>query len=778
MNKRTHVIAEYEFTVEALPIVLAGVLLNVGGRQIAEYAEVPLIFVDMIGTAFCAILLGPWWAAAVAAATTTINGNFFTNYFAFGLVNITGGLVWGYLSRGLDLKHKMLEPGRGQASRILGGGILLASAGGFACALTSSLVKLVLYPPMGRPLLRSDNDLATESVLTSVLGFTPPAHFSLMATDLWRDLLDKFVSVPIAIVFALLLGGGAMVAASQGRLAAAQRWRTDMVSIFAFVLLYSVYILLARLLMPELTFNGAERSIFWLREPSVVILLFLPLAVAAPAMVLLTYRPNDPADCRVDINRQIRRQAFRTLYNRPLATTLEGVSFSKIAANISSANKLMQRFGLQPLALAISIWSLRNSIGNQWGVAIALVLALIALAAYFLVARAIYPRLGKVVAGIGVVRRWLASGGDGAGAAQVLNLLKMLLQKRLTTMEGPPARRGELVYALGFDRPSGQSANERIALLGVFKSPGALDRNAATLMEEVARNSGANVVALVTTTTRVRDPEVAQRLRAVHNLGAEIWLFDWIDLVRGVAAYVLGRSPEQAVLAARSRFLAALSDADEPPADQASNIDWLAARALPSLRLIFEQAPRGRRVFDMGCGFGRHAVAAVKAGHSVACVEKQEHVAARARENLSAAGVPAPVVICGDMTELKSAQHGFADIVVNTGVMQHAASREELTGWLDHMAGLAAFPGAVVFIEMLFNMRFDGAPKPGRLDISPAEFEALLRERYPAPRWQIEICQGPVLQSQSYKAGSRSFDASGSSEVESTTAEYAIWRLQ
>jgi len=778
VNKRTHVITEYEFTVEALPIMLAGVLLNVGGRQIAEYAGVPLIFVDMIGTAFCAILLGPWWAAAVAAATTTINGNFFTNYFAFGLVNIVGGLVWGYLSRGLDLKTKMLTPARGQAARILSGGFLLAVAGGIACGLTSSVVKLVLYPPMGRPLLRSDNDFATEQVLTNILGQAPAAHFSLIATDLWRDLLDKFVAVPIAIIFALLLGGGAMVAASQGRLAAPQRWRTDMVSIFVFVVVYSLYILLARLLTPTLTFNGAERSIAWLSEPNVVMMLFAPLVLAAPALVLLTYRPRDPADCRVDFNRQLRRRAFRTIYDRPLAASLEGISFDKIASNLKSANSLMQRFGLQPLALAISIWSLRNSFGVQWAVVTALVIALLALAAYFLVARAIYPRLGKVVAGIGAVRRWLALDSDVTAAAPVLNLLKSLLQKRVTTLEGPPARRGDLLYALGFDHPPGQPGVERIALLGVLNNPGAMNGGAAALIGDVARDCGAHVVAVVCTTTRIRDADVAQQLRQAHNQGAEIWLFDWIDLVRALAAHVLGRSPEQAVLAAKGRFLTALSDGDDAPSDQTANVEWLASRALPSLRLILDQAPRGRRVFDMGCGFGRHSLAAVKRGHSVVCVEKQTHVADRARLNLAAAGVPNPVVICGDISDLKSAQYGYADIIANTGVMQHASSREELAKWLEHMASLAAFPGAVVFIEMLFNMRFDGAPKPGRLDITPAEFEAMLREYYPAPRWELEICQGPVRQMQSYKAGSRSFDASGYSEVESTTAEYALWRLQ
>jgi predicted membrane protein len=43
----------------------------VAGGQVALYFRIKEIFIDMIGTAFTAIMLGPWWAAATAAATTS-----------------------------------------------------------------------------------------------------------------------------------------------------------------------------------------------------------------------------------------------------------------------------------------------------------------------------------------------------------------------------------------------------------------------------------------------------------------------------------------------------------------------------------------------------------------------------------------------------------------------------------------------------------------------------------------------------------------------------------
>lgn len=103
--RRNQIIHEFDLAAEALPIALAGILLNVAGRQLAEYFGG--LFVDMTGTAFTAFILGPWWAAAVAAATTIVNGNFFENYFPFGVVNIAGALVWGYLARVADLPNSV-----------------------------------------------------------------------------------------------------------------------------------------------------------------------------------------------------------------------------------------------------------------------------------------------------------------------------------------------------------------------------------------------------------------------------------------------------------------------------------------------------------------------------------------------------------------------------------------------------------------------------------------------------------------------------------------------
>lgn len=81
------------YVVALVPVAAA---LNVVGSTINTALNLPT-FLDMIGTAVVAILLGPWWGALVGVITN-IGGAVILGPVGipFALVNVAGALVWGY----------------------------------------------------------------------------------------------------------------------------------------------------------------------------------------------------------------------------------------------------------------------------------------------------------------------------------------------------------------------------------------------------------------------------------------------------------------------------------------------------------------------------------------------------------------------------------------------------------------------------------------------------------------------------------------------------------
>jgi len=81
------------YVVAVIPVAAA---LNIVGGYINTVLNLP-IFLDMIGTMVTAIILGPWWGALVGAITNIVN-SFISGPISlpFAVVNVVGGLVWGY----------------------------------------------------------------------------------------------------------------------------------------------------------------------------------------------------------------------------------------------------------------------------------------------------------------------------------------------------------------------------------------------------------------------------------------------------------------------------------------------------------------------------------------------------------------------------------------------------------------------------------------------------------------------------------------------------------
>jgi energy-coupling factor transport system substrate-specific component len=77
-------------------VLIGCIALNLAGRVLVNTTHIPL-YLDMVGTAVAAIILGPWSGASVGVATSLVGVA--TNGWVsvpFAGVEIAGALVWGY----------------------------------------------------------------------------------------------------------------------------------------------------------------------------------------------------------------------------------------------------------------------------------------------------------------------------------------------------------------------------------------------------------------------------------------------------------------------------------------------------------------------------------------------------------------------------------------------------------------------------------------------------------------------------------------------------------
>ena len=101
---------------------------------------------------------------------------------------------------------------------------------------------------------------------------------------------------------------------------------------------------------------------------------------------------------------------------------------------------------------------------------------------------------------------------------------------------------------------------------------------------------------------------------------------------------------------------------------------WLAWAQRPPLRVTREWIRRLRlsgatRVYDMGCGLGRHSVYMAKEGLSVVATDISPRAVAATQQALSAGGLEAHVA-CADMTSIPFPDERF-DGVLSIDVLEH-----------------------------------------------------------------------------------------------------------
>jgi len=80
-----------------------GIAINVVLGTIVSMLNIPLLFLDTIGTVIVAVLFGPWWGALTGVLTNIVLGvTTGPTAIFFGLVNVAIAVVVGTISRRFD----------------------------------------------------------------------------------------------------------------------------------------------------------------------------------------------------------------------------------------------------------------------------------------------------------------------------------------------------------------------------------------------------------------------------------------------------------------------------------------------------------------------------------------------------------------------------------------------------------------------------------------------------------------------------------------------------
>lgn len=99
LKRITDDLFEHTWRKEIVPIFCLSLFINVlGGAFI--YRVHGVAYFDMCGTALSSFTLGPWWAATIGLFSNLLLASINEpNYHLWSLINVLGGLIWGYAGR-------------------------------------------------------------------------------------------------------------------------------------------------------------------------------------------------------------------------------------------------------------------------------------------------------------------------------------------------------------------------------------------------------------------------------------------------------------------------------------------------------------------------------------------------------------------------------------------------------------------------------------------------------------------------------------------------------
>jgi len=778
---RSEIVREYTYREEVLPIVLLGALLNLAGPHLnASLLGFHLVFLDMGGTLLAAMLLGPWWGAGVGVLSNAFNGLAFTAYFPFAVVNVAGALAWGYWYRAARADHEVFSPeGRGDLLRWARLYLKLVLIAVLVCAPLGVVVKASVYPLMDIPL--HYNKPIYLDVMGQLVAAGVPLRADVLAVlliDAWREVLDKGGAVAIGLAFALALGAiPRLVVPDPQRIPLRQRVCTDSDSILWFVVMHFAYLMMSRITMPEITLESASRAVLWMREPRVVALLYAPIVGGVLAFILLSHDSNTPLGAAIEAARRARSG----LYHRfRLATVALGDSQGGAALL-----KLPSFKSIYGLGAMLVVWPYRAKLagfGPLVPAAIILIAMLVIFALFFAESRAFKARLERAGRWFEAIARWRDLRSDARHANGVMQAFLEMHRGLLSAGGEVPRHAGDLLYLPLINvATSGVLAEARrggLERLVVFATPNSrtLQRADLTTVRALLERAGLHDAMVICDAPGFADAEARDAFRAVT--GFDLGVLNGEDLARTVARFARGEDVGYTVVEGR------LAGSAQRLAEDGESHAWrpgeapaheLAGRALPGLRDVIDHLPQASRVADLGAGRGRHTLYALLRGHSVIAIEQRHLTFTDLGTNVAHADGAAQraVLVEGDYMAVESAALRRLDLIVITGVLQHARDHADLQRRLDRLHSLMHTPGGAIYVEMLYDMRFDGQPAKDRVTIEVAGFERMLVERFPADSWSIERTGGPAYSVLDFSKGGRSF-FSQASFVEQVAAEYLI----
>ncbi|WP_404288607.1 hypothetical protein [Glutamicibacter arilaitensis] len=172
-------------------LAISCVLVNLLGFWLVANLGIPL-YLDMLGTAIAAMMLGPWAGVGVAVATNLLGfGITDSSSFPFALVNVTGALVWGY---GVLWVRRKASFGRYLALNLLVG---------FMCTVVATSLLVFIF--------NGGTGHASESTREQLESFGLPMFVAVFQSNLLYSLADKllvgFISLAVMAQLSRWLNG-------------------------------------------------------------------------------------------------------------------------------------------------------------------------------------------------------------------------------------------------------------------------------------------------------------------------------------------------------------------------------------------------------------------------------------------------------------------------------------------------------------------------------------------------------------------------------------------
>ena len=161
--------------------LLALSALNVVGGQLVLWFDLPM-FLDMIGTAVAAIVLGPWYGVAVAILTQLMGAAAHSNTIGlpFTAVGVAGALRWGYGVRSWGLGRTTM--------RFFALCVLVA----VTSTLMAAPITVLVYGGFSE-------HIAADTLTARLLAVGDSLGAAVFSANLVSSLLDKLISGFIAL---------------------------------------------------------------------------------------------------------------------------------------------------------------------------------------------------------------------------------------------------------------------------------------------------------------------------------------------------------------------------------------------------------------------------------------------------------------------------------------------------------------------------------------------------------------------------------------------------